>query len=113
MNAQWIGIPWVRVGDSFDGCDCWGLVRLFYRDRLGIELPSLTEFDAMRGIWTRTATPEYGNILLFRRSNGPHVGIVVNECDMLHVDESIDSRIEQYRGLLWKHRLKTVYQYSA
>lgn len=35
---RWLGIPWVLNGESRQGCDCWGLVKLVYRDELGIGL---------------------------------------------------------------------------
>ena len=42
MN-QFIGIPYDKGGRSYEGADCWGLVWLFYRDQLGIDLPEFAE----------------------------------------------------------------------
>jgi len=36
-----IGIPWVELGRSLVGCDCYGLVKLYY-SRLGVLLPDYT-----------------------------------------------------------------------
>ena len=38
-SATYIGAPWSARGRDRDGLDCWGLVRLVYRDRLFRDLP--------------------------------------------------------------------------
>ena len=44
---DYIGIPFLPDGRDRDGLDCYGLVCLVYRDRLGVDLPGI------RGIYSR------------------------------------------------------------
>jgi len=109
--GKYIGIPWVTDGHSLEGCDCWGLFRLFYRNEYQINLPGLTSGEAMYGAWTKVDTPIVGDLLLFRTTEGPHVGIALSKTEMLHVDKCTTSRIENFKGLAWKNRLRRIYRH--
>jgi len=44
--TKYIGRPWVKDGDGPDEFNCGGLVRYLYRERLGIEVPTV-DVDAL------------------------------------------------------------------
>jgi cell wall-associated NlpC family hydrolase len=39
MINKYVGIPFVDRGNSFSGCDCYGLIRLFYKTEYSIGIP--------------------------------------------------------------------------
>lgn len=90
---KFINIPYVFNGDTFDGADCAGLVKLFYEQN-GWQLPHfnkpeyqwylkrpmsmerylLKHFDKSRDINELT----YGDIVYFSINGEGHVGIILN-----------------------------------
>jgi cell wall-associated NlpC family hydrolase len=40
----YVGLPYRAGGSDRDGCDCWGLVVLVYRELLGKELPLYSDY---------------------------------------------------------------------
>ncbi|MGH6937920.1 host specificity factor TipJ family phage tail protein [Hypericibacter sp.] len=123
--AGYIGIPFVELGRDREGCDCWGLQRLVFNGRLGIELPSRdTEYRGARRRdiaanaalikahidedWQKVAEkPDDGNcpldgirlydLLLIKKYGEPaHVGMVVARGQMLHIEQGVDSCVVEF-----------------
>lgn len=123
---KYIGLKYKEKGRDFDGVDCWGLVRLFYKNELKIDLPSFsseyTQTDVQRieeliaqykEGWESTEQPEEDSIVLFRvLGSESHVGIVVNKEQFLHVRENQDSAIENFDSPFWKKRIVGYFKYS-
>lgn len=126
---EFVGIPWRDLGRTRDGCDCWGLVLLVFRD-LGIELPALHEaystaadhrqvaglVDGVRGDWSpiNAGSERPFDAILFTQGRIPsHVGIVVKPGKMLHLAERQSSLIETYRDGKWHHRIEGFYRHKA
>jgi cell wall-associated NlpC family hydrolase len=96
---RWVGIPFAWGGESFDGADCVGLVRLYLRET-GIELPPEdgprdarawrdTARDRMARFLAahceRVVHPQRGDIVLIRLPGQlAHVGVMVDSLRMLH-----------------------------
>ena len=80
MNIQkYIGLPYKDNGRDITGIDCWGLVRLYYKQELDIELPSyvdqyigLTSTNIKESIisyrdnWDKVEIPQLNDLILFR-----------------------------------------------
>ena len=113
-SAGYVGLPFVPMGRSRDGVNCWGLVALVYRERLGIELPSYGEisaFDLVRiakemtsatdgGPWRKCEPKEFAVAVMtasFTVKAGRrapfHVGLWLDRGRILHVEAGTDACI--------------------
>lgn len=83
------GIPWSNRACSFGAADCWGLVVLYYRHVLGIEIHQtvdyesgcdfMTCYDADVVFWQPVATfSESGIFVAWVGSQPVHVGLIVD-----------------------------------
>lgn len=84
-----IGVPWVNRACSFDACDCWGLVTLYYRHVLSTELHDvagyesdsdfLTCFSGEVVYWQRSDLPVSDGIFVgYVGSRPEHVGLIID-----------------------------------
>lgn len=123
-------IPYADHGRGFDGCDCWGLVRLFYREELRIELPSwsaaypsadsvsaghiATQAECFAD-WLKLAAPEIGAVGEFHIGGLFHVGVCLDTFGrrMLHIMRGRRVTIENVSGHAWKHRCRGWYRYAG
>lgn len=83
MFERYLAIPYRKGGRTWDGCDCWGLVRLVLKEERGIILPSFDsvstseDFGRLRLMFTHVEKPEDFD-LVDLRVRGPffaHVGL--------------------------------------
>jgi len=119
---QYIGLKFKNRGRTKEGVDCWGLVRLIYKEQFNIELPSYDdEYKSSHNIReTQEAINEHakewipitkelvspGDVVVLRLSGYPtHVGMVIEKNKMLHIIDGTDAVIENYTGRLWEHRI--------
>ena len=83
------GIPWQNRACSFDAVDCWGLVILYYRHVLGIEIHQTADYESGRDFltcydsdvvfWRRTESfSDDGIFVAWIGSNPVHVGLIVD-----------------------------------
>jgi sulfur carrier protein ThiS len=127
MNFEkYIGIPYAEKGRDETGLDCYGLVRLIYKNELNINLPSFTaeytETDTARieeliaqykEGWEETKEPVVGSIILFRVfGSESHVGVVISPTHFIHVRENQSSVIESLTSTSWVRRIVGYFNYS-
>jgi lipoprotein Spr len=113
---RFVGLPFLDRGRDGNGCDCWGLVRLIYRDLLSIELPSGLEsyagagdraaiaqaINAGLGDWRPVPPGEEAALdvaLLSRAGARCHVGVVTQPGWVLHTRQGGESVQEPLRRL--------------
>lgn len=128
MFDRFIGLPYLDRGRDFDGVDCWGLVRLVFRDLRCIDLPSfseryLTAADprAIAALiadeldpWEEIAAGQetvFDAVLMREGGHPRHIGLVAAPGMVLHVQRGETSRIERYRFGLLSHRTVGFYRY--
>jgi cell wall-associated NlpC family hydrolase len=77
-----LGLPYKAGGRGPDFYDCWGVVIAFYKEA-GITIPDprSSDIDVIRqsGIFDcfqQVDCPDYGDIAVFAKDDGCHVGIV-------------------------------------
>lgn len=102
MSKHWaaslIGKPYRAGSSGPDGFDCVGLVRYYFKERHGLQLPDYHVHEAAVGLagfvkatgWRRHFdAPQDEDVLLMRSLQGRHVGVVVRTPDglgLLHAE---------------------------
>lgn len=122
----YVGVPYALNGRKASGADCWGLVRLIYKEQMGIDLPSNAEIDGAevdhvveaiakaRENWLRVDSPRVGDVVLLRiMGKVAHIGIVSQQGKFLHCREGFDAAEESYTSGKWKHRVEGFYRYQV
>ena len=127
MNS-YIGIPYMDRGRDRDGVDCWGLVQLWYREQLNIEVDdylyaytAAADFESVsdaikkhKAEWQPVDDPEFGDVLVFKIAGYPmHVGIKMKGDDFLHAFQGTQSCLERLSDIAWNRRLHEVYRWAS
>lgn len=128
IDASFIGIPYANRGSSFEGCDCWGLVWLYYTEVLKKQIPRYdgypdAEAPEIGGYiserWNQWASVELpniepGDVLALRVGRLPvHCGVYVGHGMMLHVLEGRMSCLERIGGMFWKNAIVRVGRWKS
>jgi cell wall-associated NlpC family hydrolase len=128
--GRYIGLPFREHGRDQTGVDCWGLVRLVYLEQFSTCLPSLssgyertTSANSISALIAREAQhwqavvpgkEECGDVIVLRVRGQPmHVGMVLGDGHMLHIEIGTNCSLEKYNGLRWKDRFCGFYRYKS
>ena len=91
-----LGKPWVNRASSFESADCFGLVILYYKHVLNIDLPTVEGFSEKddfvscynkgKELWREVSKPsKNGIVFTCYKGNMPmHVGLCIGDGYALH-----------------------------
>lgn len=127
--SPYVGIPFKSCGRDHFGLDCWGLLCLIYKEKLGINLSSyIDEYDTARS-YNKIANAidthlpewmpiEHGkekpfDVIIFRLRGLPiHIGMIVGPGKMIHTLDKVNTCIEKYNTPLWRKRIRGFFRYG-
>lgn len=132
--AKYVGIPFLSKGRERDGLDCWGLVRIVYREQLGIDLPSYGEIGAFEMARVANAIDDALEQEQWRRcgrkafavavmtANAPdrrlyrapfHVGVFIDPFRILHVEAMTETCIIRASHPTVSTRILGTYEFAG
>ncbi len=88
--TRMVGVPWVRWRSDFKACDCFGLVILYWRHVLGVELGEVPRtdiacgFDAITGWHECGPEPGTCGFMTWRDGAPQHCGVLLPGGMLLH-----------------------------
>lgn len=91
-----VGIPWVKWQSSWNACDCFGLIVLYFREVLGIELGGVPQMGIAAGFeraqgWFECSQQDGAACFMAWRNGSPtHCGVIVSGGMVLHSEGSED-----------------------
>ena len=113
------GIPYKKGGKDKNGCDCYGLVYLFYKEKLGIIIDDLQDFnkkiDLKKKIEFRKVDKINKNdIGVFKNNDGSvHCVIFLDKDNIFHINEKHNSIIEGFKSSGYFNSLIGIYRHES
>lgn len=112
---------WVKsyVSIPYEDVDCYGMVRLVYKEQYYIDLEPIHSRDKLDNwdvVFDGHGEPAVreGDVLMFKDDPvNRHVGIVLDETFMLHSIRGVNSCVERWNRLNWRGRLVKVYRHHS
>lgn len=123
-SDRYLEVPWSSAGTagSFSGCNCYGLVRLIYREEFEIDLPAYDGIGYTKGIesekelsalftqersrWKDVESPQEGDVIWLRVAGNPyHVGVMVSSQEFIHIEEGCGPVVESILSPMWARRI--------
>ncbi len=124
-----MGIPFESRGRSRDACDCYGLLRLIYKDKLEVDLPPLLLYDntlqrktmsdmmltqpmLIGFIPVKVANVQPFDVIVIRQVGFDcHLGIVIDETRMVHTEAGRGVVVEDFTRPHIKPRVREAWHY--
>ena len=126
---KYLEIPFVDRGRDNNGCDCYGLISLIYKNELNIELEAfggisvkdrktiketLEQESCCSDQWIKVDDPKPGDVVVLNVKGVPtHVGLIINGKNFIHSCETIGCCVESLSSPRWEHRVKSIHRYNV
>lgn len=94
--ARAVGVPWVRWRSDWGACDCFGLIVLYFREVLGVDLGPVPQVDIAAGFegaqgWVEAGPEANATAWMAWLGGRPrHCGIVMPGGMLLHCEGDED-----------------------
>lgn len=128
--GKYINVPFKHRGRDWDGCDCYGLIRLIFKEELEISLPDFLEISYNcdlneedethledhweagldRGEWRKIDPPykRFDGLLFYansRRVIADHMGLVIGDGKFIHTSAKYKmSMVGKLEGI-WESKI--------
>lgn len=126
-STKYIDIPFKAGGRDRSGLDCWGLVRLIYKEEYNITLPSFSDeyhidddvrirelFAQYREGWQQKENAEEGDLVLLRvLGEETHVGVMLNNTQFIHVRLGSNCVVDSIVSDRWKSKVVGFFKYVS
>ncbi len=128
--GHYIGLPFCEHGRDSFGLDCWGLARMVLSEQFGVSVPSYTQNysnthdqtqlgplisrESKKWQQVEMGKEQCGDVIVLRMRGQPmHVGLVLGDGSMLHIERHINSAMERYSSARWKNRIVAFFRYKG
>ena len=123
---DFVGIPYEAHGRSFTGCDCYGLVCLFYKHYFNKLLPNFLEYSEDLSSYASSIElvkhpfgfreidePKLGDVGVFKYMGfASHVGVYIGDGKVLHILRKTHSVVQKLDNISLRGRLDGWYRYE-
>lgn len=130
FSARVVGTPFVDGGRDWGALDCWGCVALYYRECMGIDLPSYGDTSAhdLRRVavemrrgdgwpWVVAEHPRAGDVAIMRSGHGGravvHVGVLTDRDHVLHTEAATGAVVVPVTHYSIAHRIAGYRRHAA
>lgn len=127
-TRKYLTIPYVFHGRSFEGCDCYGILYLYFREELGIEIDdfagAVPQYDdyLKSNVMLENACLEWEEIpigevrkndavIIDSRTNGPiHCGVMISDTEILQTSSRSGPGVLKLSRV--KHLIHSAYRHK-
>lgn len=130
MIKTFIGIPFVDRGRDKTGSDCYGILKMYYKEILDIEIEEIIAdpnrpkqcyvkyLDQIARKWEKVETPEpHSVVAMSTNMEHPemitHFGVMIDNKRMLHTFKNTQSHIINIDNPMIKSQIKGFYKWLS